>query len=739
MPNLFNAGQASTGVLATRSPPQRKTPPLHPTPVSPVIESDGFDIRLTISMLQDYLNFGDKPVNSSWTIEDFNTDVILEVLRFFERVKKSTLPGNRRIDPISSDIHLPVVALPALQSLQIVDIDHRRNGTLLFLVESLQLPGLSTISLAGEFADILEIVGSLLDRSSPSALSLCINGCSVPPPPILWHNRLASIISMRFQVENSLERINRKFEPMQVIGSLVQTASGLLHARFALSMFWYMEGEVFPIIRAVQWQNIRSLVFLLMESLDYEHTVLEYAFFPTLAKTSVSGFSILISWTTPYYGPCLTVTTLEIEIKNGGSVEGTLHLEESVRNRRGDRVIGEYPPVQLVESAVRCAPQVTHFRVVLPLEWNHQDFASNVSFETQWHNVKTFVLAVRGSSGIITILEATFSPTLSKSSSAGTKIKIRIKDDRDVHIPSFAVLQSRGSRSPYLGIATDFVRRLVELFLQSASKQLHFLFVFPLEWYEQDEISELLLATQWHTFSSLTLAVEESSEEVTVLDYSFSPTSSEASLSGVHTMVWRFLEKLVSKAVATSVEIQIHRNIVQESLPMDFFNAYNGSVSKSLKSFSIHILDWSFEHPEVEPILEKLHSCVLWLFDVNFKRIYVPPDWLAGSKDLDSAGAASLDLATITLLSTNRSLISKKVLMPGRPLQNTESAAHAPTPSFLADSDDEYYGIQSDEDEDLDDPEENSVTSELVQWRFGAYSRNGTILSPRYGDKNKRQ
>lgn len=50
--------------------------------------------------------------------------------------------------------------------------------------------------------------------------------------------------------------------------------------------------------------------------------------------------------------------------------------------------------------------------------------------------------------------------------------------------------------------------------------------------------------------------------------------------------------------------------------------------------------------------------------------------------------------------------------MPSHLLQNTESVPYAPTPSFLPDSDDEYYGIESDEDEDLDDPEEDSVTSE---------------------------
>lgn len=417
---------------------------------------------------------------------------------------------------------------------------------------------------------------------------------------------------MRLQFELSLKPGYRVLNVLLATESLIRAASALLRARFALPLVWYLQDGVTPIIRPIQWQNIRSLVFLLTEKLAYyERTLLEYAFSPTLAKSSVSGLSSCISWIIPFYGPHSRATTLEIEIKNGSFVEMSLQLERPLHNDQMSRKIREIPPLQLVESAVRSAPQVPHFCVVLPLEWYHQDSTSDVPFETQWNNVKSFVLAARGSSGIVTIPEVTLSVGPSKSISSGAELEMRIKEDRAIDTSSFEVLRSRGSRSPYLGLVRDFVRQLVELLLRTASKQSHFLFVFPLQWYEQDEILELLLATQWHTINGLTLAVEESSEEVTLLDYSFSPTWYEASLSGVHTMVFRVLEKLISNTVATTVETKIHRNIFQESLPKDFFSAYNGKVSKSLKSFSIHILDWSFEDPEVGSIIEKLHFCAL--------------------------------------------------------------------------------------------------------------------------------
>lgn len=550
---------------------------------------------------------------------------VLEVLRNSPNLRTLTL-SHYAVDPISSDINLPAFTLPGLQSLEITDIDHRRNGTLLPLVESINLPSLSTISLAGECADILELTNFLLSKSSPLTLNLRFHSCFGPSLQLMRHNGLALITSVDFHVLSAPTIEDTKFYILKVIKSLIQPASGLINAHFAFPRDWYQQDETFMVLSVDQWRNIRSLTFSTEDS-PTKDTLLEYSFSPVLSKVSLCGSPTLTSRVIVSHIHPLTVKNLEVEVQDNVTFHvSTLAVTDSQSYNSEYLGIKKPPLIQLMESLITQSSELITALFVLPLHSYESDQLPIILLEAQRHNIRSLVFATRVVSSKINLLEYTFSPEMSKArvlggstlvfsvapdyASHSTRAILNVQGNGDIEPLSLSALPETHAQLKSFQILKVLKRPIIQLIkssLRSAPQPLYCRLVFPMEWYQHEKICEILSVTQWHEIRSFVFAVWESSEEVTLLDYSSSPTTWTVSLSGIYTMIFSVLKSSLPLTTATLVEVRIDRPVFNE-LPLDVCPLTDVhdvvNVSKSIEIFSVLITDWSFTDREVGPILE---------------------------------------------------------------------------------------------------------------------------------------
>jgi hypothetical protein len=116
--------------------------------------------------------------------------------------------SHNAIDPISSDIDLPMITIITLNELAVQHIDFTRNGSILPLIQSVKCPNLATISVSGESADVLKTTGALSIVSEPTSLTLHLRDCGWNNPNTLYkelefHYNFRHILSLCLYVGKS--------------------------------------------------------------------------------------------------------------------------------------------------------------------------------------------------------------------------------------------------------------------------------------------------------------------------------------------------------------------------------------------------------------------------------------------------------------------------------------------------------------------------------------------------------
>lgn len=157
---------------------------------------------------------------------------ILDLLQNMHHLHTFTL-SHHAIDPLSSDIDLPVVNVGQLQHMCIKDIDFLRNGNILPLLEHITAPQLSTLSLSGEYTDVLKTANALTTIGRPTGLILCLDNSGWPSAHRLheeleFRSDFRSVNSLLLNIDESL--VNGKYRgwPGDKVSSFLGQLSGLI-------------------------------------------------------------------------------------------------------------------------------------------------------------------------------------------------------------------------------------------------------------------------------------------------------------------------------------------------------------------------------------------------------------------------------------------------------------------------------------------------------------------------------
>jgi len=181
--------------------------------------------------------------------DEYHPLVLLKTFRLLE-VLRNTISLHTLIlhhpsmDPIFSDIDLPLVTLPVLDDLQIVDIDFDRNGSLVPFLESMKLPLLSSLTLSGDYADMMVLGGYLATAARPTILTLRVNSCrSFTSPEIVSGFNIRSITSFHLHVYILKFGESEEMGLISHIKDLVESFQMLSEVDLCLPPDWYEDDD----------------------------------------------------------------------------------------------------------------------------------------------------------------------------------------------------------------------------------------------------------------------------------------------------------------------------------------------------------------------------------------------------------------------------------------------------------------------------------------------------------------
>ncbi|KIM27340.1 hypothetical protein M408DRAFT_9313 [Serendipita vermifera MAFF 305830] len=300
------------------------------------------------------------------------------------------------LDPISSDIELPMVYLTMLRELEIRDIDSEKRGSLIPFMESIKCPNIVYFSMARDYTDIWNLTEYIRTIGSPTSLIIRVQGerIMLVNEASTLHSPPFSVTFMQILVEDFNKNMNTDTRISEYISTYTRSFPGALEIRLVLESRQYIRAVrgTRPLF-SIHWLSLRRFI-IYNGPQDGLLPLLEYTKSPNTALTVISGRSMFVYEFASIFGIIGGLRFKSEGSKNTDEFPTGIKFVRFMRLRFSTSDLAN--PTQLANTLEEFERHSHPYTVVLYLLPSIKDYPVFAALNPIRHNIKIFCIETEG-------------------------------------------------------------------------------------------------------------------------------------------------------------------------------------------------------------------------------------------------------------------------------------------------------------------------------------------------------